>query len=88
MITIKINPIGKNQTEVSIYAGYTILISYNQPVAYISDCANVGYISDTLTPTSKKHVQYWLKSKGMYFNDCSIQSQSFFDNLLKLSIAD
>ena len=87
-ITLKINPIGKNQTELTVFAGYRILISYNQPVAYISDCANIAWRSDSLTQSSTNHVLHWLSSHGYSMLSAKIKSQSFFDNLLRLSVID
>ena len=86
--TLKINSIGKNRTELQIFAGYRILISYSQPVAYISDSCNTAWYSQSLTPSSRNHVDHWLTANGYNIITSDIRPQSFFDNLLRLSVTD
>ena len=58
---MKLRPIGSNQTEVEI-GKYTILFSYQTPVAYHE--LGVGYFrTDTkYSPTTSKHINKWLAS--------------------------
>ena len=60
---MKLRPIGSNQTEVEI-GKYTILFSYQTPVAYHKVGSGYFYTGHKYSPTTSRHVNKWLLDRG------------------------
>ena len=73
---MKVKNIGSNMTEIEV-GDYTILVSYQTPVAcFIS---GRGYVrtSQKFSVTTSRHINKWLDGAA-----CEIESQEYFNNLL------
>ena len=59
---MKVQPIGANQTEVSLADGTEILFSYNQPVAALVPGKGWIRTAQKWSATTSKHVNAWLRA--------------------------
>lgn len=73
---LKINPVGKNQTEIKTDS-MTIFFSYKTPVACFIEGQGYFKTTEKHSVTTSKHVNKWLDGA-----EAKIKDQSFFNNLI------
>ena len=90
MENLKLKSIAKNQTEVTLNNETTVFFSYETPVAAklsnkenISESLNFVRTSKKWSPTTTRHINKWLESKGIEKHRAKELEQDFFNNLLE-----
>tara|TARA_R100001082_G_C4272366_1_gene120308 strand:+ start:287 stop:565 length:279 start_codon:yes stop_codon:yes gene_type:complete len=90
MENLKLKSIAKNQTEVTLNDETTVFFSYETPVAAMlstqegwNTCLRFVKTSKKWGPTTTRHINKWLESKGIEKHRAKELEQDFFNNLLE-----
>lgn len=80
-MTIKVNPIAQNQTEVTTGKGNVVFFSYKTAVAAYVPGKGYYKTSQHYSVTTSNHVGMWLRSNGATPEKVEKVDPAFFDTL-------
>ena len=78
---MKLKPIASNMTELTLPSGYTVLFSYETPVACIDHDGRCYRTDKRWSATTSRHVNKWLSAPLRAGASVGILPQSYFDGL-------
>jgi len=79
---MKVQPIGSNQTQVSLADGTEVLFSYSTPVAALVPGKGWMRTEQTHSVTTTKHVNRWLTSNASTYAKVALVPQWDLDQLV------
>ena len=79
---MKVQPIGSNQTQVSLADGTEVLFSYSTPVAALVPGKGWMRTEQTYSVTTTKHVNRWLSSNASTYATVALVPQWDLDQLV------
>ena len=79
---MKVQPIGSNQTQVSLADGTEVLFSYSTPVAALVPGKGWMRTEKTYSVTTSKHVNRWLSSNASTYATVALVPQWDLDQLV------
>jgi hypothetical protein len=79
---MKVQPIGSNQTQVSLADGTEVLFSYSTPVAALVPGKGWMRTEKTYSVTTTKHVNRWLTNNASTYAQVALVPQWDLDQLV------
>ena len=79
---MKVQPIGSNQTQVSLADGTEVLFSYSTPVAALVPGKGWMRTEKTHSVTTTKHVNRWLSTNASTYATVALVPQWDLDQLV------
>jgi len=79
---MKVQPIGSNQTQVSLADGTEVLFSYSTPVAALVPGRGWMRTEQTYSTTTTKHVNRWLTANASTYAKVALVPQWDLDQLV------